>query len=75
MQKAIGAVVYHCSEANDPDARHIFVIKVPIFNDPQQARVVKKCLRGKTQNNNECLNGIVWKGCRKMFSLVERLQN
>ena len=27
MQKAIGAVVYHCSEANDPDARHMFCDK------------------------------------------------
>ena len=24
MHKAIGAVVYHCSEANDPDTRHMF---------------------------------------------------
>ena len=29
MQKAIGAVVYHCSEANDPDARHMFCDKTP----------------------------------------------
>ena len=29
MQKAIGAVVYHCSEANDPDARHMFCDKRP----------------------------------------------
>ena len=29
MQKAIVAVVYHCSEANDPDARHMFCDKRP----------------------------------------------
>ena len=23
MQKAIGAVLYHCSESNDPEARHV----------------------------------------------------
>ena len=27
MQKAIGAVVYHCSVANDPDAHHMFCDK------------------------------------------------
>ena len=29
MQKAIGAVVYHCSEANYLDARHMFCEKRP----------------------------------------------
>ena len=92
MQKAISAVVYHCSEANDPDARHMFcdkkqdtwckyqkaklkgkvhidkpsiptVVKelvMPIFKDLSKPELLKKCLRGKTQNN-ECLNGVVWK--------------
>ena len=27
MQKSVGAVLYHCSEANDPDARHMFCDK------------------------------------------------
>ena len=93
MQKAIGAVVYHCSEANDPDAHHMFCVKrsytrckyqkaklagkvhiyklsipavvkeliMPIFKDLSKPVFLQKCLHGKTQNNNECLNGVVWK--------------
>ena len=39
---------------------------MPIFKDLSKPELLKKCLRGKTQNNNECLNGVVWKGCRKI---------
>ena len=91
MQKAIGAVVYNRSEANDPDARHMFCDKrqdtsckyktklegkvhidkpsipnvvrelvMPIFKDLSKPELLQKCLHGKTQNNNECLNGVVW---------------
>ena len=27
--------------------------------------LLKKCLHGKTQNNNESLNGVIWKKCPK----------
>ena len=98
MQKAIGAVVYHCSEANDPDARHMFCDKrqdtwckyqkaklegnvqidkpsiptlvrepvMPIFKDLSKPELLQTCLRGKTQNNNECLNGVEWKRLPKV---------
>ena len=26
---------------------------------------MQKCLHGKTQNNNESLNGLIWKRCAK----------
>ena len=93
MQKSVGAVLYHCSEADDPDARHMFcdigeetwckyqkakldgkdfvdkpgiaiVVRdliLPVFTDLSKPELLKKCLPGKTQNNNECLNGVVWK--------------
>ena len=93
IQKAIGVVIYHCSEANDPDARHMFcdkrqdtwceyqklnlkgkvhidklslptVVKeivMPISKDLSKPELLKKYMRDKTQNNNECLNGVVWK--------------
>ena len=93
MQKSIGAVLYHCSETIDPDARHIFCDKTdgtcckyqktklegkdyvdkpgipiaikeiisPIFMDLSKPEFLIKCLHGKTQNNNECLNGVIWK--------------
>ena len=91
MQKAIDAVVCHCGEANDPDARHIFCDKrpgtwckyqkaklegkvhidkpsiptvrelvMPNFKDLIKPELLQKCVHGKTQNNNECLNGVVW---------------
>ena len=34
---------------------------MPIFKDLSKPELLKKCPRGKTQNNNECLNGVVWK--------------
>ena len=93
MQSSIGAVVYHCSEANRRGARHMFCDKgettwckyqkpklegtafvdkpdipivkrdliLPVFTDLSKPDLLKKCLHGKTQNNNECLNGVVWK--------------
>ena len=27
--------------------------------------LLKKCLHGKTQNNNESFNGVIWKKCTK----------
>ena len=92
MQKFVGAVLYHCSEANDPNARHMFCDKgevtwckyqkakldgkdfvdepgiaivvrdliLPVFTDLSKPELLKECRHGKTQNNNECLNGVVW---------------
>ena len=85
MQNSVCAVVYHCSEANDRDARDmlcdkgettwckyqraklegtVFVDKpgIPIvvrdltlsvFMDLSKPDLLKKCLHGKTPNNNE----------------------
>ena len=32
-----------------------------VFTDLSKPDLLKKCLHGKTPNNNECLNGVVWK--------------
>ena len=32
---------------------------LPVFTDLSKPDLLKKCLHGKTQNNNECLNGVV----------------
>lgn len=52
-----------------PDA----VVKVvePIFKDLADESLLRKCLHGKTQNNNECLNKLIWDRCSKEF-FVER---
>ena len=34
---------------------------LPVFTDLSKPDLLKKCLHGKTQNNNECLHGVVWK--------------
>ena len=77
MRKAVDAVLYHCSEAATPEARHmaenkgeLYVDKpglpitvrnaiFPIFQDLSPEELLKKCLHGKTQNN-EALNNIIW---------------
>ena len=37
----------------------------PIFLNLSDDDLLKKCLHGKTQNNNESLNGMIWKRCPK----------
>ena len=91
MRKAVGAVLYHCSEAATTEARHMFCDNdsqwckyrmaekkgeayveksgLPIavrnaifhiFQDLSSEELLKKCLHGKTQNNNEAINNIIW---------------
>ena len=33
----------------------------PIFNALSDGTLLKRCLHGKTQNNSEALNGLIWK--------------
>ena len=35
----------------------------PAFMDLSDDNLCKKCLHGQTQNNNELLNGVIWKRC------------
>ena len=35
----------------------------PIFMNLSDNELLEKCLHGKTQNNNESLNGMIWKKC------------
>ena len=37
----------------------------PVFMDLSDDNLLKKCLHGQTQNNNESLNGVIWKRCTK----------
>ena len=34
---------------------------MPIFQELSSEVLLKKCLHGRTQNNNEAINGIIWK--------------
>ena len=39
----------------------------PIFVSLSDDTLLSKCLHGKTQNNNESLNGVIWKRCPQDF--------
>lgn len=98
LKKAIGAVLYHCSDASDLDFRHRMCPRTsdswchyqadrlngtstyketpgipeiireaikPVFLDLSDDKLLSKCLHGKTQNNNESINGVIWKRCPK----------
>ena len=98
MRKAVGAVLFHCSEAVESDSRHQFCPKSPtswckyqvdqanstsdyiekpglpiplrkklepIFRELSSPELLAKCMHGQTQNNNESINGVIWKRCPK----------
>ena len=33
---------------------------LPIYNDLTKPEILSRCLHGKTQNANECFNGVIW---------------
>ena len=37
----------------------------PVFKDLANEELLKKCLHGKMQNANECLNKLIWDRCNK----------
>ena len=37
----------------------------PLSDEMFLQKFLQKCLHGKTQNNNESLNGLIWKRCAK----------
>ena len=37
----------------------------PVFVSLSDGKLLQKCLYGKTQNNDESLNGLIWKPCPK----------
>ena len=98
MRMAVGAVLFHCSEAVDSAGRHQFCPKSttswckyqvdqvnsmsdyiekpglpialhkklePIFRELSSPELLAKCMHGQTQNNNESINGVIWKRCPK----------
>lgn len=98
MKKAIGAILFHCTEEGDPEIRHRMCPKnldswckyqkskidpsikfkeslgipvaiknkiKPIFQDLSDDTLLSKCLHGKTQNNNESINNVIWRRCPK----------
>ena len=52
-----------------PDAVYEFI--KPVFEQLSNRTLLSKCLHGTTQNNNECLNKLIWDRCSKEY-FVER---
>lgn len=48
------------------------VIK-PIFSDLSHPKLLSRCLGGKTQNNNESINALLWKLCPKIQGVGKRI--
>ena len=98
LKKAVGVVLYHCSESDTVEQRHHFCPTTPdswckyqadkingtttfiqkpglpiavrdkiqpIFVALSDDSLLSRCLHGKTQNNNESLNGMTWQRCSK----------
>lgn len=45
----------------------------PIFNDLSHPKLLSRCLGGKTQNNNESINSLIWKLCPKIQGAGKRI--
>lgn len=45
----------------------------PIFSDLSHPKLLCRCLGGKTQNNNESLNSLIWKFCPKTQGVGRRI--
>ncbi|GFW93507.1 uncharacterized protein TNCV_47101 [Trichonephila clavipes] len=45
----------------------------PVFNDLSQPKLLQKCLGGKTQNNNESINSLIWKLCPKTLGCGRKI--
>ena len=61
-----------CRFVTDPGFIHkhglpepILNLVEPIYDELSSPDLLGKCLHGKTQNNNECFNKIVWDRCSK----------
>ena len=55
--KANGTNIYKPKGALPVDVRSAIL---PIYNDLTKPEMLIKCLHGKTQNANECFNGMIW---------------
>ncbi|GFW65339.1 uncharacterized protein TNCV_396051 [Trichonephila clavipes] len=45
----------------------------PVFNDLSQPKLLQKCLGGKTKNNNESINSLIWKLCPKTLGCGRKI--
>ena len=65
MCKYQNDVIHGTNLCKDKPSIHIKLKEIlqPVFMSLASAELLAKCLHGKTQNNNESLNGVIWKRC------------
>lgn len=54
-------------------AKPIMDLIKPIFKDLSDPNLLKRCLGGRTQNSNECLNSLIWKYCPKNINSGKKI--
>ncbi|KAK6178187.1 hypothetical protein SNE40_012997 [Patella caerulea] len=59
-QIADGIAVPVRGEHTTPLPLHVLEAIKPVFERLCSPQLLKRCLRGGTQNNNECLNSVIW---------------
>ena len=64
--KALG-IEYHHTKSPIPEA--ILMLMKPVYNRLGNPDLLKKCLKGYTQNANEALHSLVWRFCPKTLFL------
>ena len=70
--KANGTNIYKPKGALPVDVRSAIL---PIYNDLTKPEMLIKCLHGKTQNANECFNGMIWQRIPKIYYVgLQKLQ-
>ena len=60
------------SHAEHPLAFDVAVATVPIYKSMSDPNLLKRMLKGKTQNGNECLHSVIWSGCTKTVLVGHR---
>ena len=55
----------HAIHVKHPLASDVAAAMVPIYQRMSDPNLLKRVLKGKTQNSNECLHSVIWNRCPK----------
>ena len=66
QDQSSGTSTYECSDC----LPEVFLKELtPIFLALSEQKLLERCVRGATQNPNECLNSLVWAWCHKYHGI------
>lgn len=63
----------HAFKHKNSVAKPVMDLIKPIFKDLSDPNLLKRCLGGRTQNPNECLNSLIWKYCPKNINSGKKI--